>query len=206
MKISDKSAYKILEKYGIETARHVYVKDLESALKGFKKLSFPLVLKIDSPEIIHKSDSGCVQIAYSQEDFDGKFSLLMENAKKITKKIYGVVMQERIEGKEVMVGSKIDEQFGPVICFGLGGIYVEALHDVSFRLIPLEENDAVHMIQDSKAYNVLTSRKKSNIHAVVDTLLKASRLIEKEKIKEMDINPLMVNKKGAYAVDVRMIK
>lgn len=206
MKIPDKSAYKLLEKYGIETARYVYVKDLKSAVKASKKLSYPIVLKIDSPEIIHKSDSGCVQVAHSQEDFSNKFRLLMKNAKKNTKKIHGVVMQEKIDGKEVMVGSKIDEQFGPVICFGLGGIFVEALRDVSFRLVPLKEIDVMSMIKDSKAYDVLSSRKESNIHAVVDTLLKASRLIEKEKIKEMDINPLMVNKKGAYAVDVRMIK
>jgi len=206
MKISDRLAYGILKRYGIETARYAFVKDRTHAERASKKLSFPLVLKIDSPEIIHKSDSGCVQVAFSENDLGEKFKLIVKNAEKLTKKIYGVILQERIDGKEMMIGSKVDEQFGPVICFGLGGIFVEALHDVSFRLIPLEKRDAVYMIKDSGAYDVLRSRGESNINAIVDTLLKVSRLIEKEGIRELDINPLMVNEKGAFAVDVRIIK
>jgi len=206
MKISDRLAYKILKSYGIETARYAFVKDRTHAKRISKKLSFPLVLKIDSPEIIHKSESGCVQVAFSENDLDEKFRLLVKNAEKLTKKIYGVILQERIDGKEMMIGSKVDEQFGPVICFGLGGIFIEALHDVSFRLIPLEKRDAISMIKDSKAYDVLGSRGGSNITAIVDTLLKVSRFIEREGIKELDINPLMVNEKGAFAVDVRIIR
>ena len=206
MKIPDKTAYGILEKYGIELAGYAFARNLKEGETASKKLSFPIVLKIDSPEIIHKSDSGCVQVAFSEAEFSGKFKLLMKNAKKITKKINGVIMQERIDGKEMMIGSKIDEQFGPVMCFGIGGIFVEAMRDVSFRLVPLKRRDAMDMIKDSRAYDVLISRGKSDIEATVDTILAVSKLIEKEKIKELDINPLMVTENGAFAVDVRIIK
>ncbi len=201
MKIPDHKAYSLLKKYNITIPKQVFVEDLKAAREALGKLSTPLVLKIDSPEIIHKSTAGCVQFVYSVGELDAKYKLLLRNASRKTKKIDGVIVQELIEGPEYMIGSKNDEQFGAVICFGLGGIHVEALGDVVFRLIPIKKADAKQLIDDTRAKSILKSRSR-----VLKTLLNASRLVEKEGVSEMDINPLIVNDKAAIAADVRIIK
>ncbi|OYT54931.1 MAG: hypothetical protein B6U72_01005 [Candidatus Altiarchaeales archaeon ex4484_2] len=201
MKIPDHKAYRLLEKYNITTAKHVFVEDLKEAREAAGKLSTPVVLKIDSPKIVHKSTAGCIQFVYSAGELDAKYNLLIRNASRKTKEVDGVIVQELIDGQEFMIGSKIDEQFDAVICFGLGGIHVEALRDVAFRLIPIKKADAEQLIDDTRAGTILKSRSR-----VLKTLLNASRLVEKEGVSEMDINPLIVNDKAAIAADVRIMK
>ncbi|MCK4491156.1 MAG: acetate--CoA ligase family protein [Candidatus Altiarchaeales archaeon] len=206
MKIPDHHAYKILEGYGINTAPYRFAGSLTEAEEFSEEMTYPLFLKIDSPEVIHKSDSGCVLLVNADYDLEDRFNELMKNAHKITENINGVIIQERVEGKEFIVGSKKDEQFGRVIAFGLGGIFVEAIRDISFRLIPIERFDAESMIRETQAFNVLKARGESDITEVVDVLMRISGLAEKEDIEELDINPLIVNNMGACVADVRIIK
>lgn len=206
MKIPDHHAYKILEGYGINIAPYRFARSLKEAKEFSEKMSYPLFLKIDSPDVIHKSDSGCVISVNADYDLENRFNELMKNANRITKNINGVIIQENVEGKEFIIGSKNDEQFGMVIAFGLGGIFVEAIKDISFRLIPIGRPDAESMIRETKAFNVLKSRGKSDIDEVADVLMKVSNLAENENINELDINPLIVTERGAYVADVRITK
>jgi acyl-CoA synthetase (NDP forming) len=204
---------KILKQAGISVVETKLAKTQKEAVSLSQKMGFPVALKITSPDVIHKSDSGGVKLSINsvaevKKAYD-------EILKKVRKQypdaiIHGVSVQKMIQpGTEVVVGTSKDPQFGPVIMFGLGGIFVELLKDVSFRVIPVEQRDAQEMIKEIKGYPLLQGyrgKEPANISVLVEIILKISKLIEENpQIKELELNPIFAYRNKAVAVDARII-
>jgi len=177
------------------------------------KMGFPVVMKIVSPDISHKSDVGGVKLGIQNATQAGKaYSEILASVKKHDRKakVVGVSVQKMArQGLEIIIGMTKDAQFGPVIMFGLGGILVEVLKDVSFRIVPLEKRDAAEMITEIKGFPVLKGyrgQEPANIPFLEDMIVKVSDFVEKNPdIKELDLNPVFAYKDGAMAVDARII-
>jgi acetyl-CoA synthetase (ADP-forming) len=199
--------------YDIPVTRFDVAKDEVEAVKFAKDIGFPVVLKIVSPDIIHKSDVGGVLVGLKTVDeVRSAYQQIMRNVKKhkADAKIVGVLVQEMAPAStEVIVGAVKDPQFGPALMFGLGGIFVEILRDVSFRIAPIDESEAREMISEIKAYPLLKGYRglpPADIEAIVKILVNTSRLVvEHQEIKEVDLNPIMVYDRGAKTVDARII-
>jgi acetyltransferase len=204
----------ILEAYGIRIPIAKVARDLKEAREVVKLTGYPVVLKIDSPDILHKTDVGGIKIGINNyKELEESFEGIISNVKKYmpSAKINGISIQEMIESKkETIIGINKDSQFGPMIMFGLGGIYVEILKDVSFRIAPISKTDAKEMIEEIKTIKLLKGargEKPSDIESIVEVLLKISQLVtDFPDIIEMDINPLFVKEegKGSIAGDVRI--
>ena len=199
--------------YGIPVTRFKLAKNEAEAVKFAGEVGYPIVLKIVSPDIIHKSDVGGVLIGLkTAKEVRNAYKQILKNVKKheADAKIVGVLVQEMAPSStEVIVGAIKDPQFGPALMFGLGGIFVEVLKDVTFRIAPITEDEAREMITEVKAYPLLKGYRNmppADIEAIVQILLNASRLVmEHQEIKELDLNPIMVYEKGAKTVDARII-
>jgi acyl-CoA synthetase (NDP forming) len=203
----------ICAEYGIPVPRFELATNEEEATQYAKKIGFPVVLKIVSPDIIHKSDAGGVMINLtSSAEAQNAYKKIIENAKKYDKaaKIVGVTVQEMIpQSTEVIIGSIKDAQFGQTVMFGLGGIFVEIYKDVAFRIAPITKEDAQEMLTEIKAYPLLKGFRNTpplDTDAIVNILLKVSALImDHQEIKELDLNPVIVYPKGAKTADARII-
>ena len=203
----------ICMEYGIPVTKFRVAKTAEEAVKFAEEIGYPTVLKIVSPDIIHKFDVGGVILNLnSQDDIRDAYKKILENVKKHKPEanVKGILVQEMAPSStEVIVGSTKDPQFGPALMFGLGGIFVEVLKDVTFRIAPITEQDAREMITEVKAYPILKGYRNqppADIDAIVKILLKTSKLVmDHQEIKELDLNPIMVYKKGAKTVDARII-
>lgn len=204
---------KILKQAGISVVKTRLAKTQKEAVSLSQKMGFPIALKIVSPDVIHKSDSGGVKLSLNNvSDVKKAYDEILKKVKKQYPDavIHGVSVQKMVRpGTEVIVGSSKDPQFGPVIMFGLGGIFVELLKDISFRIIPLERRDALEMIKEIKGYPLLEGyrgREPANILALVEIILKISKLIdENPHIKELELNPIFVYRDKAVGVDARII-
>ncbi len=203
----------LLKEIGINTTEIKLAASEGEAVAISQKLGFPVVLKIASPDISHKSDAGGVKVGLkTKEDVSRAYKEIMTSVKQKfpDAKIEGVSVQNMARpGTEVIIGMTKDPQFGPVLMFGLGGVWVEVLKDVSFRIVPLARRDAQEMIKEIKGYKLLEGYRGSepaNITMLEDILLKLSDYMEKTpEIKEMDINPIFAYKDGAIAVDARVV-
>lgn len=199
--------------YGIPVTEFKVAANEEEAAEYAEEIGYPVVLKIVSPEIIHKSDAGGVMInLQNSSEVSEAYRKILVNVKKYNPdaRIVGVLVQEMApESTETIVGAIKDPQFGQTIMFGLGGIFVELLKDVSFRVAPITADDALEMITQLKAYPLLKGFRNSppaDVDALVDVLLSTSRLMmENPEIKELDLNPVLAYQKGAKAVDARII-
>jgi len=199
--------------YSIPVTKFKLAKNEAEAVKFAEEIGYPLVLKIVSPDIIHKSDVGGVIINLKNvKDVQKAYKQILKNVRKHKSKatIVGMLVQEMAPSStEVIVGATKDPQFGPAIMFGLGGIFVEVLKDVTFRIAPVTEDEAREMITEVRAYPLLKGYRNmppADIDAIVKILLNTSRLVtEHEEIKELDLNPIMVYEKGAKTVDARII-
>lgn len=210
----DVEARQVIEMYGFKTPKSVLAATIEEAKSSVEKIGYPVVMKIASPDILHKTDVGGVVIGISNEQqLEHAFSLITNNTKKYmpSSRIWGVVVQQMLTtGTETIVGMHIDPNFGPLIMFGLGGIYVEILKDVSFRVAPVSQEEAYDMIREIRSYPLLQGvrgAKKRDIDAIADAILKVSQLVmDHPEIVELDINPLLVQAEGegAIAVDARI--
>ena len=178
---------------------------LEEALEIASKIGYPVVLKIDSPDITHKTDAGAIKLGISnQTELINAYNEIITNSKKYAPeaRIGGVLVQEMIKGaREVIVGMSHDPQFGPIIMFGLGGIFVEVFKDVSLRVAPLTRADAEEMVKEVRGYEILKAfrgKPEADVEGIVDVLLRLSRLAVDlgDVLSEIDINPLMVLDKG----------
>ncbi len=204
---------KILKTYGIPVTKERLVTNLESALEWAGKIGFPVVLKVCSPDIIHKSDFGGVMLGLKTPiEVEEAYNKILNNirGKKPQAKVLGVLVQEMVpHGYEIIVGATRDAQFGPVVMFGLGGVFVEVLEDVSFRLAPLTKEDGLEMMQEIKGFRLLKGFRNSepaDLEALADVITKVGRIItEQNEIMEMEINPFFVYSKGLIAVDARII-
>jgi acyl-CoA synthetase (NDP forming) len=204
---------KILKQAGIPIVETKLAKTQKEAVLLSQKMGFPVALKIVSPDVIHKSDSGGVKLSVnSVSEVKKAYDEILKKIKKQypTAVVHGISVQKMVRaGTEVIVGTSKDPQFGPVIMFGLGGIFVELLKDVSFRVIPVERRDVQEMIQEIKGYPLLQGyrgKEPANITALVEIILKISKLIEENpQIKELELNPIFVYRDKAVGVDARII-
>jgi acyl-CoA synthetase (NDP forming) len=203
----------ICTEYSIPVTKFKLAKNMAEAAEFAEQFGYPVVLKIVSPDIIHKSDVGGVIINLkSKAEVQAAYGKILENAKKYkaTAKIVGVLVQEMApQSTEVIVGAIKDSQFGQTLMFGLGGVFVEILKDVTFKIAPITREDAQEMVTSIKAYPLLTGYRNTppvDIDAIIATLLNTSRLVmDNPQIKELDLNPVLAYEKGAKTVDARII-
>ncbi|MBU4227648.1 acetate--CoA ligase family protein [bacterium] len=206
-------AKELLKEYGIPVPDFKLIKSEEEISGLAKEINFPIVMKIVSPDIIHKTDAGGVKIGIKDEkEAKLTYQEILFQVKKYNKeaRILGVITDTMApEGTEIIVGMIKDPHFGQVIMFGLGGIFVEMLKDISFRIIPLDEIDAREMITEIKGYEILKGARGKpprDIKAIEEVLMKVSKLtMENPEINEIDLNPIFVFEKGLQVVDARII-
>lgn len=211
--LTEVEAKSVLAEAGIPVAMTTLARTREEAQEAAERAGYPVVLKIVSPDIAHKSDVGGVKLNLRDREAVGQaFDEIIENAKKAVPgaRIAGVAVQHMApQGTEVIVGMTTDPQFGPVLMFGLGGIMVEVLKDVSFRLVPLEEKDAQAMIDEIKGRPVLSGvrgQPPADIAALKQTILKVSEFVQQHpEVRELDLNPVFAYPDGALAVDARIV-
>jgi acetyl-CoA synthetase (ADP-forming) len=203
----------LLKKAGIPVVEAKLARNKKEAISISKKMGFPVVLKINSPDVVHKSDSGGVKLGLANASQVGKaYSEIISSIRQAYPKaqIQGVSVQPMAPpGVEVIIGISTDPQFGPVIMFGLGGIMVEVLKDVSFRIVPVTARDAREMIKEIKGYPILEGyrgHKPASVTALETLIVQVSQFVEKNPhIKELDLNPIFAYPDSAVAVDARII-
>jgi len=206
-------AKELLREYKIPVPDFKLIKNEEEISKIREAIGYPIVMKIVSPDIIHKTDAGGVKLNIKDEtEARLAYQEIISRAKKYNKgaRISGVIVYPMIpQGTEIIIGMMKDPHFGPVAMFGLGGIFVEILKDISFRIIPTEERDAREMITEIKGYEILKGARGNpprDIQAIEEVLMKISKLtMENPEINEIDLNPIFVFEKGLQVVDARMI-
>jgi acetyl-CoA synthetase (ADP-forming) len=203
----------ICAEVGIPTPNFSLVTSPEKAVEISDKFGYPVVLKIMSPQIIHKSDVGGVQLnLQNSSDVKQAYKTILENVKSNNPDavIQGILVQKMAPpSHEIIVGATIDPQFGPTIMLGMGGIYVEIYKDVTFRVAPIKKRDAIEMIDELKGMRILKGYRgqtPSDIKAVIDLILKVSDLaMNYQVINQIDLNPTLVYEKGLQVVDARII-
>ncbi|MEM2587486.1 MAG: acetate--CoA ligase family protein, partial [Candidatus Bathyarchaeia archaeon] len=205
----------IADAAGIPMPRAAVARSREEAGRIADEIGYPIAMKIVSPDIIHKTDIGGVVLGIkSRADVEENYELLVRRTRTIMPRarILGVLVQRMVpRGREVIVGAVRDPQFGPLIMFGLGGIYVDFLRDVSYRLGPLTKSETAQMIEETKAYILLRGVRgepPSDIDAVIDVILRISQVMAQvEEISEIEVNPLFVYEsgEGCLGVDIRVI-
>ncbi len=211
--LTEVEAKSALAEAGIPVIETRLARSREEAQRIAGELGFPVVLKIVSPDIAHKSDVGGVKLNLGDAEAVGRaWDEIMASvrAAEPNARIEGVSVQRMAKpGIEVIVGMTTDPQFGPVMMFGLGGIMVEVLKDVAFRLVPLEEKDAAQMIDEIRARPILDGvrgQTGGDIAALRQLLLAVSRFVESHpEVRELDLNPVFVYPDGVVAVDARMV-
>jgi len=214
--IGDAESRSILKAYGLRIPQSEIAETPDQAAQIATRIGFPVVLKIASPDILHKTDIGGVKVGLQNaSDVRDAFELMVYRAQRYVPdaRIWGCLVQEMAPqgGLEVLVGMNRDPQFGPLVTFGLGGIYVETLKDVTFRVAPFSRQDAEDMLAEIRAHGLLDGVRGQppvDKAAIVDTLLRVAQMVQDfPEIAELDINPLMVypNDQGAVAIDMRLI-
>jgi acetate---CoA ligase (ADP-forming) subunit beta len=204
---------RILKQIGVPVVETRVAKTQKEAVSMSQGIGFPVVLKISSPDVVHKSDSGGVRLGLrNASEVKKAYADILKSVKKKHPRalIHGISVQRMVSpGTEVIIGTSKDPQFGPVIMFGLGGIFVEVLKDVSFRVIPVSRKDAQEMIQETKGFPLLQGfrgKEPAKISALVEMILKISKWIdENPKVREMELNPVLAYRDKALAVDARII-
>ncbi len=210
-KMPDLKAFGMIKRAGIPIPSTVLTKNITQAKNAAKKFGWPVLLKISSPDIVHKTEVGGIAIARNEAGLAESYTKILTAVRRKAPKarIDGIIVQQLCIGWEMLVGAKHDPQFGPVLAFGTGGLFVEILKDISFRLIPITRQDARQMITEIRGYDLLRGArgtKPVNLKALEDCLLRLSRLVwTNKRIKELDINPLFVSSKGVMAADVRIL-
>lgn len=206
-------AREILDAYGFELPRTILANTTKEAVKAASEIGYPVVMKIASPDVLHKSDLGGTRVGLGNERMveDAFFDITSNVRQRLPNaRILGIVVQEMIQGgKEVILGITNDIQFGPMIMFGLGGIYVEVLKDVSFRIVPVSVEEADAMIREIRSFPLLRGvrgESPADLIAIRKSILLLSQMaLDFPEIIEADINPLLIRSqgKGAIAVDAR---
>ena len=202
-----------MQKYGLPLPEAALISDVDQVSEATTKIPYPQAMKVVCPDIIHKSDAGGIKLNLTDvQSVKEAFEEIMANASKVTTRdrVLGTLISPMAaEGQECIIGMIRDPQFGPVVMFGLGGIFVEVLKDVSFRVAPLADEDIDEMIKEIKGYKVLTGirgEKPKDIDAIRHILAKLSDIaIDNPEIEEVDLNPVIIHEKGASIVDSRMI-
>ena len=203
----------MLKAAGIPVVDTRFARTMKEAVAISKELGFPVALKVMSAEVVHKSDAGGVKLKLGNaSQVEKAYSAMMESVKAMypKAKIDGVSVQKMARsGVEVIVGMSKDPQFGPVLMFGLGGVLVELLKDVAFRIVPVTKFDAAEMIREIKGFPMLTGFRGSepcDLEALENLIVKVSDFVEQHpEVKELDLNPVFAYKDGVVAVDARVV-
>ncbi|MBS3752705.1 MAG: acetate--CoA ligase family protein [Anaerolineales bacterium] len=214
--IGDLEAWDILEAYGIRIPKSKLAESQDQAVEYAAEIGYPVVLKITSPDILHKTDVGGVKVGLeSPEEVRDAFELMLYRAERYLPEaeVWGCQVQEMAPpgGLEVLIGMNRDPQFGPLITFGLGGIYVEALKDVTFRVAPFSRKEAQAMLEEIRASSLLEGVRGEppvDKDSIVEILMRIGQLVQQfPEIAELDINPLIVypEGQGAIAIDMRLV-
>jgi acetyltransferase len=210
--LTEEEGLNVLRSYGITAPKERLVTSRDKVVQAAREIGYPVVLKVNSPDISHKTDVGGVITSINTDKaaknaYDHIYANI--NRRIPQARIEGVTIQEMVHGVEVIIGATRDPQFGPFITFGLGGIYVEVLRDVSHRLAPITLAEAKKMIAEVKSYPILLGtrgRKALDIDAVARTILCVSKITQDFKeIQEIEINPLVVREEGCIAVDALVV-
>lgn len=209
----ENEAKQILTAHGADITDQLLAETAAEAMQAAKAIKGPVAMKIVSPDILHKSDAGGVKLSLKGDaKIEKAFNAIMRNAKRYNAKadIRGVLVTPMLkEGMEIIIGTKIDDQFGPVIMFGIGGVLVEVLKDVVFRVLPISRLSARHMVDEIRSTKLLDGfrgERPSDRKAVVNLLLTVSEIIEAyPEIEELDLNPVLVHEKGLSIADARVI-
>jgi len=212
--IAEERAADIAQAYGISVPPGGLARNLEAALSCAEEVGYPVVMKIASPDILHKSDVGGLRVGIATPDeLETAYDDVMSKSRSRMPDavIWGVQIQKMVRaGREVIIGVDRDPQFGPMLMFGLGGIYVEVMKDVTFRLCPVGPREARNMLRDIRSFGLLRGargQRPADLDAVVDVIERISRLVtDFPEIIELDINPLIVGDAGhgAIAADIRI--
>ncbi len=208
--VGEQESKSILAAYGFSVPNATMARTADEAISAAAALGFPVVMKIVSPDIVHKSDVGGVKVGLNGPgDVRDAYELMMDRirARQPNARLQGVLMQEMVkEGREIIIGMTRDPQFGPMLMFGLGGVYVEVLRDVSFQLAPITLDEAYEMLVGTKTYKLLKGvrgEKSVDMQLVAECIQRISQLsVDFPEIEEMDINPLKVSPERARAVAV----
>jgi len=210
--LTEDEAYKLLSKYGIPVPKYSVASSVEEAIKIATRLGFPLVMKIVSPDIMHKTDIGGIKMnivnpPQVRESYKNIICNVRKN--KPEARINGVLLYKQApKGVEVIVGMIKDPQFGPTVMFGLGGIFIEILKDVAFRVCPVDRTDIEEMLTEIEGIKMLQGYRgqpRCDVNAIIGIILEISRLaLVYPVIKEIDLNPIIVYEKGAIVVDAKV--
>jgi acyl-CoA synthetase (NDP forming) len=201
-------AERLLKKYGIPFTRFDIAHSRAEAVRIAGKIGYPVVLKIVTPDILHKTEKRVVKVGLSTPaEVKKAYGEIMKSAGRARFK--GMLVQKQAHGKEIIIGGKIDPQFGPVVLFGLGGIFVEIVRDVSVRVAPVSRRQARDMMKEIRGYSILTGARGEeavDLDKIARNIVNVSKLlVEHPKVREMDLNPLFASKNRCVAVDVRIM-
>lgn len=212
--VGEREAREVIAAYGLRLPQNVLARTVDEAVAAAQQMGFPVALKIVSPDILHKTDVGGVRLNLQDADAVARgFAAIDTSVRRFfpTAAIQGIAVQEMVVGgKEVILGMTRDPQFGPLLMFGLGGIYVEVLKDVAFRVAPIGPDEAEAMIREIRSFPLLRGvrgEKVSDLNAIVEALCRLSQLcVDFPEILELDVNPLLVKPEGegAVAIDARL--
>jgi len=213
--LSEFEARRILRLYGIAVTEQEIVMSADEAVNAAERMGYPVVLKVVSPEILHKTDVGGVKLNLpSGIEVRKAYNEIMDSlaSRKIKANVLGISVEKMAEkAHEVIVGMKRDPTFGPVVLFGLGGIFVEVLKDISLRVVPMTRDDALEMIGEIKGYQILKGYRgqpPADVESVVEITLNLAQLAQDlEDVSEIDLNPVFVREvgKGSVVVDAKML-
>ena len=211
--LSQTDAMSLLSAYGLPAIKTEFARTRQQAVTLAKKVGLPVAMKIVSPDVVHKTDIGAVKLDLnSDQDVGAAFEEILKNVKTNSPgaRIEGVLLQNYVTGgTETIIGIHRDPKFGPMLMFGLGGIYVEAYRDVSFRLAPIRELGARNMIQQIRGGKILEGfrgQPPRDVEAIAECIERLSQLaMDLEEVQELDVNPLLAFEKGCKAVDARVI-
>ncbi|MBM4055711.1 MAG: acetyl-CoA synthetase [Planctomycetes bacterium] len=206
-------AKQLIETYGIVTTKYSVTTSASEAIRAANSIKYPVVLKIISPDISHKTDAGGVLLNIKNEkEVEDAYGKITQNIKKNfpNARIQGILVEEMATpSAEIIVGGLRDLQFGPAVMFGMGGTFVELFKDVSFRIAPVEEYEALDMIHEVKGAKLLSGFRNTaplDIKEICQIIIKVSDIMVSQKeIKEIDLNPVLVYPKGTKTVDARII-
>jgi len=211
-------ALALLQEYGLPVPRHEFVKTPEQALAAAERIGYPVVLKVVSPLILHKSEIGGVRTGLEDgEALAGAWKEVSRAVEAAGRRSAGkhpslegfLLCEQAPPGLECIIGVVKDPQFGHAVMFGLGGIFVEVIRDVAFRVLPITRADAAELIRETRSYRLLEGirgQKSKDIEAVIDCLIKTATVVEANPaIGEIDINPIAIFERGAMVLDARIL-
>jgi len=206
--LSEYESKKVLKAYEIPVTKEVLVEDVKDLAKAAQEIGYPLVLKGCSSDISHKTEKGLIRVDIRNED--EATAAFEEITAGMGGKENAVLVQEMVKGqRELVIGLTRDAQFGPCVMFGLGGIFTEILKDISFRIAPLEKRDALEMMRDIKGHKILDAvrgMEAADLDVLADILIKVGQIgMENDRIKEIDINPVILSGSKPVAVDALVV-